>query len=176
MARVRVQVPAQTTLEQNPAPAQPPATNQPQQMRRPFDVRKTIIVLGVVLVVALFIMLLNDRNKLKSEVQKQSTATQQSAGQSDALKYQEEIGKIAELPSGQTPSLVTVSDAQKLAGENSFFKNAKNGDVVLLYVSPDKSVRAILYRPSTKKVIEVTSSATIGGGTSSVAPTGSTKR
>ncbi len=56
-----------------------------------------------------------------------------------------------ELPSGETPTVAAVSDVSKLQGQQ-FFVNAKNGDQVLIYSNAKK---AILYRPSTNKIIEV---------------------
>lgn len=61
------------------------------------------------------------------------------------------IGKLMELPTGEEPTLATVSDITKLAGQ-PFFSRAKNGDKVLIYTKVQK---AILYRPSTNKIIEV---------------------
>lgn len=63
------------------------------------------------------------------------------------------LGKIMELPEGEKPTLATVTDKEKLA-EQAFFQKAENGDKVLIY---SQSGRAILYRPSTKKIIDVTS-------------------
>ena len=63
----------------------------------------------------------------------------------------ERIGKFMELPEGETPTLATVSDREKLKGQQ-FFSNAKNGDKVLVY---PKAKKAILYRPSSGKIIEV---------------------
>ncbi|HSW65695.1 MAG TPA: hypothetical protein VLI54_00970 [Bacillota bacterium] len=54
------------------------------------------------------------------------------------------------LPS-EKPTIAIVEDAKKLASQ-SFFKHAQNGDRVLVYT---KSKKAILYRPSQDKVIEV---------------------
>ncbi len=64
----------------------------------------------------------------------------------------QEIGKVMLLPEGETPTLATVTDKEKLA-EQAFFQNAENGDKVLIY---SQSGRAILYRPSTKKIVDVT--------------------
>ncbi len=62
------------------------------------------------------------------------------------------VSKLIELPEGETPTLATVSDKTKLESQ-AFFKRAENGDKVLIYTSAGK---AILYRPSLGKVIDMT--------------------
>lgn len=62
-----------------------------------------------------------------------------------------EVGKLIELPPGETPTLATVTEAEKVR-EQPFFQNAENGDKVLIYANAKK---AYLYRPSAKKIIEV---------------------
>lgn len=61
------------------------------------------------------------------------------------------VGKSYQLPSGEAPTLATVSDKAKLP-QDEFFKAAQNGDKVLVY---SKNKLAILYRPSVKKIIAV---------------------
>lgn len=63
----------------------------------------------------------------------------------------EQIGQVMLLPEGM-PTLATVTDREKLA-EQPFFQKAENGDKVLIY---SESGRAILYRPSQKKIVDVT--------------------
>ncbi|MDD5489918.1 MAG: hypothetical protein PHP25_04550 [Candidatus Moranbacteria bacterium] len=75
------------------------------------------------------------------------------------------IGKFMELPQEETPTLATVSDQEKLKGQQ-FFLNAKNGDKVLVY---PKAKKAILYRPSSGKIIEV---ANLTSGVRSEPPAG----
>lgn len=66
-------------------------------------------------------------------------------------KLIEEVGKIIALPQGETPTVATVTDLEKVKNQ-AFFANAQNGDKVLIFANAKK---AILYRPSEKKIIEV---------------------
>ncbi|CAN5154175.1 hypothetical protein BH11PAT3_BH11PAT3_2920 [soil metagenome] len=62
-----------------------------------------------------------------------------------------EVGRLVDLPQGETPTIATVTDLKPL-GSQEFFKDAQIGDKLLLFT---RSKRAILYRPSTKKIIVV---------------------
>jgi hypothetical protein len=61
------------------------------------------------------------------------------------------VGALMILPQGETPTIAKVQDLTPLKGQ-AFFQNAKVGDYVLIYT---KAGRAILYRPSENKIIEV---------------------
>jgi hypothetical protein len=61
-----------------------------------------------------------------------------------------EVGKLMALPN-EEPTIATVSDADKLT-DQEFFKKAQDDDKVLIF---PKAQKAILYRPSTKQIIEV---------------------
>lgn len=61
------------------------------------------------------------------------------------------VSKLIVLPEGENPTLATVTEADKVKGQK-FFEKAQNGDKVLVYAQAKK---AILYRPSDNKIIEV---------------------
>lgn len=63
------------------------------------------------------------------------------------------IGTVMELPEGETPTLATVTDKDKLTNQ-PFFRKSENGDKVLIYTDAG---RAILYRPSIGKIVDITS-------------------
>ncbi|CAN5217766.1 hypothetical protein BH09PAT2_BH09PAT2_08310 [soil metagenome] len=62
------------------------------------------------------------------------------------------IEKHILLPVNESPAIATVSDKTKLANQQ-FFSEAQNGDVLLIY---NTSQKAILYRPSIDKIVNVT--------------------
>jgi hypothetical protein len=63
----------------------------------------------------------------------------------------DKVSKLIVLPSDDTPSMATVLDPNALK-DQPFFVNAVKDDQVLIF---PKSQKAILYRPSTNKIIEV---------------------
>lgn len=73
------------------------------------------------------------------------------AAQNEAKSLVEKIGKLIDLPKDEIPTIATVSDKTKLASQ-PFFAKAENGDKVLIF---NKAKKAIIYRPSINKIIEV---------------------
>lgn len=61
------------------------------------------------------------------------------------------LGKLMELPTDEMPTVATIVDKEKLQ-DQAFFAKAENGDKLLAFT---KAMKAILYRPSTNKIIEV---------------------
>lgn len=70
----------------------------------------------------------------------------------DAKKTISAVEKLMNVPEKEVPTIATVTDKTKLKSQ-PFFKAAENGDKVLIYASIKK---AILYRPSSNKIIDVT--------------------
>ncbi|MDB5185900.1 MAG: hypothetical protein JWL85_423 [Candidatus Saccharibacteria bacterium] len=75
------------------------------------------------------------------------------AAQDEIGRTISEVGKLYDLPKDETPSIATVKDKEKLK-DQPFFAKAENGDTTLIY---SKAKLAILYRPGTKQLINVSS-------------------
>lgn len=75
----------------------------------------------------------------------------QEAARLETKQTVESVGKLISLPDDETPTIATVTNKDRLK-EQTFFAKTENGDKVLIYPQARK---AILYRPSTNKIIEV---------------------
>ena len=81
----------------------------------------------------------------------QANNAKQAGGQSQIDDTVNKVSKLILLPSGEQPTLAIVNDASKY-NNASFFKNAADGDRLLVYAQAHE---AILYRPSINKIIAV---------------------
>jgi hypothetical protein len=84
-----------------------------------------------------------------NQVAKLEQNPQEAAGQ-EAATLVALVGKLIILPEGETPTVATVSDPEKLK-DQPFFAQAKVGDKVLLYPNAKK---AFLYDPVNNKILE----------------------
>lgn len=76
----------------------------------------------------------------------------QVTSEKEIAQMVETVGKLMELPADESPNLATVTDIEKIK-DQPFFARSQNGDKVLFYL---KWGKAIMYRPSTHKIIDVT--------------------
>lgn len=106
-----------------------------------------VAILGIVAAVAIFFFV---RYNQASNTLKQLEEGRK-ASPTEVKTLIEKIGKLALLPKDEDPTIASVTDPAKLA-DQPFFINAKEGDKVLIYTV---SRRAILYRPSENKIIEI---------------------
>ncbi len=75
----------------------------------------------------------------------------QKVAQKEVEALVERVSKLIVLPVGETPTVATVTDPEKLK-DQAFFVNAVIGDKVLIYTTAKK---AILYNPTTNKIVDV---------------------
>ena len=85
--------------------------------------------------------------KLQDENTRLSNPQESAKAEMDRVK--EAVEMLVDTPKDETPIIATVTDVEKLKSQ-PFYANAQNGDKALFY---EKSKRAILYRPSTNKII-----------------------
>lgn len=109
-----------------------------------------LIIFIVALGVALFQT--NRTLRLKSE---NEALKKQLKRPSEVIKKEEDaliakVKKLIELPP-ERPSIATVADKTKLKNQ-PFFKNAENGDKLLMFV---KARKVILYRESANRIVDV---------------------
>jgi len=75
----------------------------------------------------------------------------QAIAQKEATELMAKVSRLIVLPSGETPTIATISDPALLTGQQ-FFASAKKGDKVLIYTQAKK---AILYSVLMDKIIDV---------------------
>ena len=102
-------------------------------------------------VVALLVVLGGGGYFYYQSTKAQKQANPEQTAQEEVKKIVAEVGKLIDLPSGEDPTVATVTDVTKLK-DQPFFQKAKNGNKVLIYTNARK---AILYDPQAKKVIDV---------------------
>ncbi|MEK7096013.1 MAG: hypothetical protein AAB896_01855, partial [Patescibacteria group bacterium] len=103
-----------------------------------------IVLIAVIPTIYFYVQNKNTTDKLNDLQSKSQTA-------SNLEEVVNQVGKLVILPSDEKPTLATISDVSKLQGQ-PFFASAANGDKVLVYA---KAGRAILYRPSLNKIVEM---------------------
>lgn len=110
------------------------------------DFKKYVVLVLVVVAVASFgaaYYFYNEATALKKDPNK--TTREETAN------LVAQVGKLIVLPEGETPTVATVSDPDKLK-DQPFFARAKKGDKVLIYTNARK---ALLYDVENKKIVEV---------------------
>ena len=108
--------------------------------------RLFVIVLIIVLAILPALYFYNKSKQAEKRLNDPNTANQQVIN--EVVK---KASKHIILPSGEQPTLATVTDISKVKGQ-PFFDNVQNGDKVLVYTQARK---AILYRPSKDIIVEV---------------------
>lgn len=135
-------IPAQTVRvpeAQSPVREIPRARTQ-RNRRNELDVRKLALLIGAGLLAILFVY---GGVKIWGHF-----------FASDEAKVRALVSDVSEhmlLPENEVPNVATVTDLHALEGQK-FFEHAKEGDQVLMFMA---SKKAIIYRPSIDRIIEV---------------------
>lgn len=117
----------------------------------------TLLTMMVILALAGAGYMYFQYQKTAQELKKVKTQTaSQSPKEDEVKKIVAEVAKLARLPQNETPSIATITDVSKLK-DQPFFKDAKNGDILLVF---NNSGKAVLYDPKDKKIVDVTTLST----------------
>lgn len=115
------------------------------------DKKRTWITRGALVVAALAIAAGGIFYYQYRELRDRPPISAETSVQEENSRLLASLAQFIVLPANEEPSIATVTDPEKLRGQ-AFFANAKLGDKVVIYT---KAKKAILYRPSENKVIDV---------------------
>ncbi|MFA5745197.1 MAG: hypothetical protein WC887_03220 [Candidatus Paceibacterota bacterium] len=74
------------------------------------------------------------------------------SGVEQANAVLQKVGVLIQLPTGETPTMATINDAESAKQAQPFLSGALNGDILIVYPN---AAEAPLYRPSSNKLIAV---------------------
>lgn len=148
----RVRVPKATPKAGTAAEAAPVAMpKMPLPSARFFKYLGSLLVIGAILWAGVHFV---------SKLWQEDARTAEAASLLSPQEVLTEVRSIMELPTNEDPTIAAVTDLERLKNE-PFFQNAQNGDRVIFF---PKAKKAILYRPTSRKIIEVSVSPTLSGG------------
>lgn len=107
---------------------------------------------GVLVVLGVLTLILAGTSGLLYKQVRELKVNPQEVAQEENAQIIDMVGKLVLLPEGEAPTIATVTDPEKLKSEQAFFAKAMEGDKVLIYT---QALKAIMYRPSENKIIEV---------------------
>lgn len=113
--------------------------------------RKTIAVSAVIVLLAAGWLYQIQVSKQLHSSQTNSVATRKKTTTTEAVTLRNQVAKVVDLPSNETPTVATVTDVKKLQNQ-AFFAKAQNGDKVLMFA---QAKQVILYRPASQKIVQI---------------------
>jgi len=127
---------------------EPESTNTPEHARpRPSPTRRVLRLVSRFSLLLIIIFSIGSYELGRSSVYSEHPEFSQ---QDQASAILAKVGALIQLPVGETPTMATINDAASAKKAQPFLANAQNGDVLIVYPNAQE---AILYRPSTNKVI-----------------------
>lgn len=109
--------------------------------------KNTVIAFVVLIVIAV----ISTGTAVKLYLDLQTASDPQAAAEAEVQGIVEQVAEIMVLPANELPTIATVVDPEKIK-DQPFFANAEKDDKVLIYTTAKK---AILWRPSENRIIEV---------------------
>ena len=91
-------------------------------------------------------------NAKQEIVRLQTPEAQEQAKQAEVDLLLEAVSKHMILPENEVPIAAEITDRDSLAAEQNFYKNAQNGDQLLVYI---QNQQAIIYSPSRDIIVNV---------------------
>lgn len=108
-----------------------------------------IITLALILLAAVATFIYRQINLHKNPVDPNMEEYFKAKQKADELSTT--VSKFVTVPKDETPDVATVTNVEELQNQD-FFKEAQNGDKILIYA---KHKLAVLYRPSENRVITI---------------------
>lgn len=125
-----------------------------KELIKSISVKKLLVWLIFLLVLGMAIFFYLELREMRKEGGVAESEQAQEEVREKIEKVISEVSKLIELPEGEEPVLVEIADREEITENQEFFAKAQNGDVVLIYRLAKK---AYLYRPSDKRLINVSS-------------------
>jgi len=113
---------------------------------------KTLLILLVITLIGLVAALFSYYNTAKKLNNLSTTSGQKEIAKKELDELVKKIGKLIVLPTGEIPTVATITDADGLSKSQSFYLGASNGDKVLIYF---KAQKAYIYNPSKDILVNV---------------------
>ena len=151
-AAVLPPAPAPRPVESTPLPQKTAAHPHKKHVKKSSKLRLGVEILLVILLVAsaAYVWRLRaQRHDLATRLVKQQNQLMVAAQSAPTPQY---VGELAGVLVDEVPSYSTVTDAAKAKQSSDFFKDAQNGDELMIY---PKAGKALLYRPSVDKLVAV---------------------
>ena len=124
-------------------------------MAAPSSRTKTLTLLVIVALIALVVALDMRRRMVEDQLTELSVSVDQvtdnrEENQETARKVIQQVKKIYLIPAGVEPTVATIVNVDALKARNDFYKNAKNGDYLLV-----TNERAILFDAKKNIILDV---------------------
>lgn len=143
-----------------------PIISRPNRPRRlTFGVALLLLLFAVVLAFAAWAF--GNYQQAQRQLNQLSTPEgQQALAKAEVARLAAKVGLLIVLPVDEEPVVATILDVEKLAKEQPFYRDAKNGDKVLIYM---KAQRALIY-DETRNILINVGPVSISGGSGQSTP------